>query len=287
MRFIATGNNMVRPKLFLDTNVCITAASGKDIKPREWRRVQRFISENFAYCISFITFKELLIKLANGADDHFNNNKEPLRVLYRPRLRRFLPYPSVFALRTVLGISDAARIDDSELNEEVWAEQVYRAVIAAPNKERLKAGIPERLGRKMVTFDLDHFATREDSSQKEHANLLQGIRDGQITMSDPTQLAAWLLHQHGLTPYTEQCERLATALDAACRFSITTEKMAKDCGYDFFEHDDDWGDVCQLFYLCDPAMHFLTIDKDFQHRCKGSLQCSRILVYRDFLRSIP
>jgi predicted nucleic acid-binding protein len=275
---------MARPKLFLDTDVCINAANGK-IHPAEWRRVQKHIGTHYRYCISFITLKELLGKLARGSDAYFERNKEPLRVLYQPARRQFLPYPSVFALRTVLGIKSAARIHDSGLTEEVWAEKVLRAVLDAPSKARLKHGIEVPNQKRMVPFDIDHFDRHENAPQNEHAKLLQGIREGNTDPPVARKLAAWILKQHGLTPYTEDCEKLAVALDAACCFTVSLSKMAKDKGYDFKTHASDWGDTLQLFYLCDESMHFLTMDGDFRNRTKNSLQSSRILTYRGFVKS--
>jgi predicted nucleic acid-binding protein len=276
---------MVRPKLFFDTDVCINAASGK-IDPAEWRRVQKHIGTHYRYCISFITLKELLGKLARGSDAYFERNKEPLRVLCQPARRQFLPYPSVFALRTVLGIRSAARIHDSGLTEEVWAEKVARAVLDAPSKARLKDGIKVPNRKLTLSFDLDHFDRHENAPQNEHAKLLQGIREGKTDPPVPRNWAAWILKQHGPTPYTDDCEKLAVALDAAYCFTRSLSKMANDKGYDFKTHASDWGDSLQLFYLCDESMHFLTMDGDFRNRTKNSLQSSRILTYRDFVTSI-
>src|SRR5262245_45314142 len=97
---------MNRPKLFLDTNVCIDVANGK-IGSAEWRRFLKYITTHYRYYISFITWKELLTKLNRGSDDYFQRNKEPLQVLFRPSKRHVLPYPSVFAVRTILGIKVA------------------------------------------------------------------------------------------------------------------------------------------------------------------------------------
>ena len=269
------------PKLFFDTDVCINAANGR-IDPAEWRRVQKRIATHYRYCVSFITLKELFSKLARGSGAYFERNKEPLRVLYQPARRRFLPYPSVFALRTVLGIKSAARIHDCGLTEEVWEEKVLRAVLEAPSKTRLKDGIKVPNQKLMLSFDLDHFDRHENAPQNEHAELLQGIREG---MTDPPvarKWAAWFLHQHGRTLYTEDCEKLAVALDAAYCFTFSLSKMANDKGYDFKTHASDWGDSLQLCYLCDESMHFLTMDADFCYRTKGSSQSSRILTYREF-----
>jgi hypothetical protein len=99
--------------------------------------------------------------------------------------------------------------------------------------------------------------------------------------------AASILETHDLTPYTETCERLVARLDAAYRFDYALCEMAKTQNYDFKKHANDWGDVLQLFYLCDEAMHVLTADQDFCNRTKGSFQSSRILIYSEFVRSLP
>lgn len=276
---------MVRPKLFFDTDVCINAANGK-IHPAEWRRVQKHIGTRYRYCISFITLKELLGKLARGSDAYFERNKEPLRVLYQPARRRFLPYPSVFALRTVLGIKSAARIHDSGLTEEVWAEKALTAVLDSPSKTRLKDGIKVPNQKRMVTFDLDYFDRHENAPQNEHTKLLQGIREGKTDQPVPRKWAAWILYQHGLPPYTDECEKLAVALDAAYCFTFSLSKMAKDKGYDYKTHASDWGDTLQLFYLCDDSMHFLTMDGDFRNRTRDSIQSCSVVTYREFVKSI-
>src|ERR1022692_2385856 len=140
---------MVRPKLFLDTNICINVAN-RTIDPDEWSRVHKQIGSKFRYCISFITRKELLSKLARGADKYFQQNKEPLRVLFRPSKRRFLPYPSVFAIRTILGKNDVARESDSGLTEEEEAEASFKAVLDAPSKATLKSGIKVRHRKRRI-----------------------------------------------------------------------------------------------------------------------------------------
>lgn len=229
---------MILPKLFLDTNICINAANG-NIPGDEWRRVRRYIGNNFRYQISFITMKELFGKLARCAEEYFEQNKKPLHILYGTGKRQYLPYPSVFALRTVLGLHSVSRkSDDLDLTDEAWAETVLTAVLQAPSKAQLKIGIPIRKSVKglMQTFDLDHFDRHENQPQNEHAALLQGIREGRIDMPDPMKWAAWILHQHGFTPYPADCEKLVGALDAAYRFSCTLSNMAKDKGYDLEAH---------------------------------------------------
>lgn len=276
---------MVRPKLFVDSDICIKAANGS-IPPAEWRRVQRYISTHYRYYISWVTWKELLVGISRGCDAWFEQNKERLQVLFRPASRRILPYPSVFALRTVLGIENVARITNSKLTEEQEIEAVFKAVIDAPSKAQLKNGIRARTRKNLLcTFDFDDFDTHENAPQNEYAKLLQGLREGKTDPLERKSWAAWILHECGLTPYTEACEKLALALDAAYCFTLSLSKTANDKGYNFKKHASDWGDNLQLFYLCDESMHFLTMDRDFRVRTKDSPQSSRILTYQEFVES--
>jgi hypothetical protein len=232
---------MIRPKLFVDTNVCINVGNG-NIPADEWNRVRKHINARYRYHISFVTLKELLGRLARCADQYFERNKAPLRVLYGPAKRRFLPYASVFALRTVLGLQSVARKSKTHsLSEELWAEAVLKAVLDAPSKAQLKAGIPIRKGTKpmMQWFDLDHFDQSENKPQTEFADMLQGLREDRNDMPEPMTWAAWILHYHELTPYTDQCRELYAALDAAYTFTSTLSKMSKDKGYDFHAHETD------------------------------------------------
>jgi hypothetical protein len=278
---------MIRPKLFLDTNICIDVAAGK-IDPVEWNRVRKHIGSTYRYCISFVTRKELISKLARGSEGYFERNKEPLRVLFRPGKPRFLPYPSVFAIRTVLVNYTISRPGDTPLKEEKEAEAALKVILQGKSKMHLKTGV-QMAGRRtrQWVFDLDGFDIHENRPQREHAELLQGIREGRINKPEPMAWATWILHQHGLTPYTDDCNKLAASLDAAFRFSASLGRVANDKGYDFTAHSSDWGDTLQLFYLCDPTMHFLTQDSDFRNRTQGSPQRDRILLYREFIRSLP
>jgi hypothetical protein len=228
-----------------------------------------------------------LSKLARGSDRYFQQNKESLQVLFRPSKRRFLPYPSVFAIRTILGKNNVARESDSGLTEEEEAEASFKAVLDTPSKAALKIGIRVRHRKRRIQFfDLDQFDQHENRPQKEHTELLKGIREGTINKPEPLAWAAWLLNSHCLPAYTDDCEKLVIGLDAAYRYGFSLTKMANNESYDFEAHASDWGDTLQLFYLCDESMHFLTLDKDFRNRTKGSPQRERVLLYPEFLRSI-
>lgn len=223
---------MLRPKIFYDTNICI-AASSKQIDPAEWSRVQRYLRRKFAYCISFVTVKEIFAGLARCADEYFTPSKAPLQLLYGCGKREFLSYPPVFALEHVLHIASAAL--NAEPKDGEWLRHIVEAVLPAPSKQVLKyPGIkyPEN-PRLLQYFDLDGFDADEDEPQRRHATLLEGIRNGSIDPTDRAKWAAGLLDECGLTPFTEHCVKLATGLDAAFRFSESLYSLAKAPGYDF------------------------------------------------------
>jgi len=44
--------------------------------------LQKYIRKNYAYCISFVTVKEIFGRLARWADEYFTANKAPLQLLY-------------------------------------------------------------------------------------------------------------------------------------------------------------------------------------------------------------
>jgi len=276
----------MRPQLFLDTNVCINVANG-NVPADEWQWVQKHIAACYDYSISFITMKELFGRLARCKAEFFLQNKEPLHVLLAPG-SRFLPHPSIFALRTVLGLQELSRKSEFvNLRDEELSERVLAAVLAAPSKAQLKAGIPiPNQPGQLQSFDLDHFDQHETQPQIEFADILQGIREDRTDMPKPLTWVANLLNDHGFTPLTDQCEKLSVALDAAYRFSCTLSKLSKDTDYDFHRHQTNWGDALQLFYLCDESMHFLTFDGKCRTQANPSSQTSRILVYPEFVRSL-
>jgi|SRR5580693_5189036 hypothetical protein len=279
---------MVRPKLFFDTNICIYAANGT-IPADEWARVSKYVGRHYRYCISFITLKELFGKVTRGQDTFFEKNKKPLQVLYGTVKRSFLPFPTVFAIRTVLGLPVARKSKTSELSEEVLSENMLKAVLRVSSKAELEAGIPVRNSHRWKhRFDLDHFDEHENQPQHEHAGLLQGMRQGLIERPDAMKWAAWILHQHEVTPYDEDCQKLVATLDAAYLYGVSLSRFTDNPNYNFHkpEHLTSWGDTLQMLYLCDNHMHFLTTDKDFLDYTKGSFQADRIHLYRNFVRSV-
>jgi hypothetical protein len=273
-----------RPKLFLDTNVCINAAN-EVISPREWRKVRQHIGAHYTYQISFVTVKELLGKVSRGDEEHFCENRKPLRVLCDFPRREFLPYPPIFALRTVLGLKTVAR--RSALPEEELSETVCKAVLDASGKTELMKGVPypDRPGGRLK-FNLDDFDSHENRPQEKHLNLLQRMQKGSVEMSDRTELAEFLLRDCGQVPEKDSCRRLGDALDAAYVFTRNLCLLSNCKEAHLEKRANDWGDIMQLYYLCDETTHFLTFDRKCRNQTQGSTQRHRILLYKDFARSL-
>jgi hypothetical protein len=233
-----------RPKIFLDTQILIYAASGK-IPADDWQRLRAHVERNFEYCFSFITMKELLSKVARGSDNYFERNKGPLRRSCEFEHCTMLPYPAVSVLRPIFG-NHIGRKGESNLRDEDLAEMEVEAVLDAPSKAELKKGIPFRGSTKMRSFDLDGFDQHENDPQNEHADLLAGLRSGTAHISEPTALADFIARDFGIEA-PEQLGTLTASMDAAIKFSQSLYRMSKSKGYDFYEHASDWGDVTQLF----------------------------------------
>jgi hypothetical protein len=276
---------MVRPKIFLDTNVCINVAN--EIIPRdEWQKVRQHIEAHYSYQISFVTLKELFAKISRGKDDCFEENKKSLRVLCEFPQREFLPYPPVFALRTVLGSKSVAR--RSPIPEEELYETVCKAIFQASCKAQLKNGMPypDKPGG-TLRFDLDDFDLHENRAQMKHLDLLKGMQRGSVEMSDSMELAAFIITDCNQVPDTDSCRMLVDELDAVYTFSRNLGELSKNKQQANLEKRvNDWGDIMQLYYLCDGSMHFLTCDGTCRNQLRGSTQLHRILLYKDFVSSL-
>jgi hypothetical protein len=251
----------------------------------EWQLVRQHLEVAYSYQISFVTLKELFAKISRGTDDKFEENKKPLRVLFGFLQREFLPYPPVFALRTVLGLRSVAR--GSPIPEEELYETVCKVILQVSDKAQLKAGAPhpDEPGRRF-SFDLDHFDRHENQPQVRHLDLLQKLQKGSAETSCPMELAELLLQDLGQAPERESCRKLASALNAVYTFTFRLGEVAKNRHSHLDKRANDWGDIMQLYYLCDESMHFLTFDEKCRNQTQGSTQQNRILLYKDLARSL-
>lgn len=267
---------MKRPKIFLDTNVCNDVADGR-ISSSEWQRVCKHIDDNYCYQISLITIKEIFGRLARSSESRFEEAKASLLALCAPAAPQFLPYPAAFALRTVLGLKAVARRVRIFESEERLVETISAALLKGLSKAEVKL---------LHHFDLDHFDKHENTPQGRFKDINEGLRTGKTEGHDRLVIAECLLQDFSQESDMESCAKLAAGIDAALTFSETLSHRTGDKGFDFGKHLTDWGDLMQLYYLCDERMHFITLDKRIGPMIQRSSQSSRVLLYGDFVNSL-
>jgi hypothetical protein len=267
----------MRPKLFFDTDVCNAVEDGK-IPPAEWERVLSHVYENYAYQVSAITLKEIFGGLARSPDASFEKNKSRLKAICQLKPKQFLPYPAFFVMQTILGLKNTVRrVFPPYPSEEVLYEKVCEGLLSGLSKKEIKT---------KLDFDLDHFDDHENIPQNKFADINQGLRDGRVEKFDPLKIARNLITDCREEPDEESCRKVVVALDAALTFSKQLSYQANNQQFNFKKHHTDWGDMMQLYYLCDESMRFVTLDRKCKSKANGSTQMSRILLYKEFLETM-
>jgi hypothetical protein len=271
---------MAKPGLYLDTQICIDAAKGS-ITPRNWNRIWRCIRQTFDYCISPLTFIELLRGLARGKSEFFQQNLEALRVLVAAGRRRFLTMPGQFVLMYVLGLSPA-KPGFSPAHFEKWSKVIFKA----RDRRSLELGKVRfrHIFRKEFGFSFQTVTKQHEAGMEAHLNQLQALRDGELAIPPSRdRWAAVILKSLGLRPSPGECQRLGGALDAAYEYDQHLWSLVVSSNYNFAKHRTDWIDQQQLYYLADDQMHFLTGEQRIKRRAGNSPQRSRILTLDEFV----
>ena len=263
--------------IFFDTSICIAVARGH-IHTGEWKAVWKFIERNFNYAISPMTLSEVLVGLGRGDEAHFEANRVALRILCPPRKTEFLRMPLHFALQTVL--RDNRSVEG--LGPKDFRLQ-SRVTLRASDKLALTTGgvlLPE-VRTHSHGMNLDLVSGFMEAGRRDGVDGLTRLRGGQLQRSEPAVWAQNLVARLGKTITLEEGARLTVRLDAAYRYESALMDLAEQGQYNFSKHGSDWIDAQQLFYLCDPAMYFLTRDGGPKRRTIGSPQRDRIIEYED------
>jgi hypothetical protein len=269
-----------RQKIFFDTSICIAAGKG-DIPAAEWQSTWRFVTRNFDYAVSPMTLSEILVGIGQGAEKHFEANRAPLRVLCPPYKTDFLRMPLHFALENVL--RDHRGVDGLEPKD---FRLQARVTLQARTKSLLMSGgvvLPE-VTTHSHGMNLDLIVSFMQAGRRDGVDSLTKLRAGQLQRSDPVAWAQNLVGKLGKTITPEEGARLSSRLDAAYRFEDALMDFAEQGSYNFSKHGSDWIDAQQLFYLCDPVVHFLTLDGGLKRRVSDSPQRDRIIEYEDLSR---
>jgi hypothetical protein len=267
------------PKIFLDTSICVDVGRG-NISFAEWEIVRRFIANRFTYAISPLTLSEILVGIARGDDAHFESNRGALRILCPFAEAEFLRMPGHFALERVL--HDRRKAEG--LEPEDFRKQA-RITLRAKDKLTLLSGgvlLPE-VKTHSHGMDLQHEIGFMQAGRKDHIRGLQKLREGKLRRTCAITWAQTFLAQFGKTATVEEASRFTERLDAAWRYQDEVMDLAERGNYNFAKHGSDWIDAQQVFYLCDPRIHFLTRDGGPKQRTVRSTQHDRVIEYHDVL----
>ena len=273
---------LLRPKIVFDTQIVSDAANG-NIPLREWESVSKFVAARGRYCISLNTLYELLASLAGCDDSHFESNRRRIKTLFQPSGKLFLPLVGDFVRTKVFNLP-LRRLDFRSDKLKRWVEIVLRA----KDRTALQSGKvtlpkPGHSGRE-YGFDFKLLARQIEAGKTTHSKRLEDLRQGVLIESTPTTWANAVLKLIDVESNDTNRYRLLNRLDAVYQFDVSLWHLARDKNYNFNDHNSDWLDSQQLYYLCDSAVIFVTKDSDLKRRAANSKQSDRIVLYSDFVK---
>jgi hypothetical protein len=183
------------------------------------------------------TLSELLDGLRRSADSHFDEHKERFRLMAFGRTPIFLPFPSTFALKTVLGISSPG-VAIGPRDFEQWFEIVLRS----KSRHQLLEGLVPHPVDRLRTYGISPDVIHEQMEQGKqlHRERLADMGSIPIPFKTGPAWARLLAHDLGHSISTEQSAVLAIALDAAYTYECSLRRIATEGNYNFAKHDGDW-----------------------------------------------
>jgi hypothetical protein len=268
---------MSNRRLILDTNVCDKLRDPSRI------RIRKRINRDFRIVVSPNTFAELLHSIKGvQTDEHFEIRKERIRIMTGNQRPIFLPFPGQFALKFALKMEEApVKLPLVALGPKdfrLW----HRVVMNARSRADLQnADVVLPLHRERFGFDVDLVDAYQAAGKRLHRLAIERVRDGKSKLGSAAEWAAMIAHDMGRELSIEQAQAFAGALDAAYEYEKQLCEIVKNGKFNFDNHDGDWIDMQQLFYLADPTVCFLTEDKDIRQRCGSSVQSKRILLLKE------
>jgi hypothetical protein len=247
---------------------------------RDWRLLRDAIRRKFAYFVSPLTLIELVTGLGKGDDGYYQKNLEALKVLLEPG-DRFLQFPNRFVLDRVFGIvKEHTGFEPSDFNS--WATLLLNAA----SKKQLADGDVDLLELSKdhtFGFDFNKIIKPQEEGIAKHVEIYEGIRSRKEACPTRQQWADAFLVGSGL-PLTDSNRRTALErIDAVITLSAHLCELARTTDYKFEKHRGDWIDGQHLYYLADPDVHIITMDKPLKDRIKSSPQARRVLTPEEVL----
>jgi hypothetical protein len=220
-------------------------------------------------------------QIEGGDGTHFNADKEVLRVAAGTYSNPIiLPMPIAYAIQTVLNLQrPSIAVGPDEL------KTLYSVIMRAKSRDELYRGVrPHGAVRQRVGFYPHVVREQLQEGEGAHIKRLRWAKQSGISLPSRGEWTFNLAKQMGLVLQPEQASWLGESLDASYRFDSHIWKLAMGPNYNFEKHRNDWTDLQQTMYLCDPAIHVMTADKGIVQKVKGSHQADRIIYLPDYVK---
>lgn len=215
---------------------------------------------------------------------HFGDDKEVIEVAAgtrRPLM--MLPNPLSFAVENVL---KRPRLTSPISPEEF--KKMYRLVVKARSREKLYSGVHLVSGSRQVTsFDPSIVRQQQADGENAHVERLNWMKQIKLPSLSRPEWARTMIMNNLRIPLTdEQAAELGYRLDAAHQFDmqIWNAATAPKSQYNPEKHRNDWTDMQQTIYLCDPTIHLMTADRPLCQKVSGSHQADRVLYLPHYLK---
>jgi hypothetical protein len=227
------------------------------------------------------TFWELMDRVDGGDGTHFEDNKRVLRIAAGTYSNPImLPMPIAHAIETILKLPrPEGAVGPHDL------KRLYAVIMRAKSRNELYIGVrPSGIFRKRIGFKACVVRQQQEEGKEAHIAGLRRAKRTKVNLCARDEWAFNLAKQLGLMLEPEQASRLGKSLDAAYRFDLHISKLAMEPNYHFERHRNDWTDLQQTMYLCDPALHVMTAKKSIVQKIKRSRQADRVIYLLDYLK---
>jgi hypothetical protein len=271
---------MTLPRLILDTSACSHIATSPHRKD-----IEAHLDREFRRAMSVQTFWELLQQIEGGDGSHFSDDKEVFKVAAGTnRDLLMLPNPLSHAVETVLKWPRPT----GPLPPSVF-KQTYATIMKARTRAELYNGVRVVPGLKQVRLFAPEVVRRSQAEgEQAHIGRLKSMKRRKVSALPPYEWARAMI-KNNLQKLldNEEAAELGKSLDAAYQFEMEVLRAATAQGsnYNPEKHGNDWTDMQQTMYLCDPAIHLMTADAKLVTKIAASHQANRVLLLPDYLRA--
>jgi hypothetical protein len=268
---------MTLPKLILDTSACSRIA-----RSPHRSEIEAHLDSRFRRVVSVQTFWELLHQIEGGDGSQFNDDRQVIKVASgMSRKLLVLPNPLSYATEIVLKLPRlSAPIPPEEF------KRMYTTIMKAKTRDELYDGVPVIRGLKYLRQFVPEVVRRQqEEGEQAHVERLKWAKRKKLPFLPADEWAIAMMKQVNISLDEQQAAELGNRLDAAHQFDMQVWKaaIAPKSNYNPEKHRNDWIDLQQTMYLCDPSIHLMTADKPLCKKISASHQANRVHFLPDYL----